>query len=181
MHEVCSVPLWIKLENLDLKFWGEKSLFKIAGKIGKPIQVDSFTRQRTRLAYPRILIIVQLTQKLAEEIQFMDENGDMKIVGVTYEWKPTLCEHCKGLGHSTEECKKREPRKAEWVAKKKPEPKQKEEKDAEGFTKVHRGSVPKGKAVVEAPVVMNSFTVLDEGMEIGEPSGEGGDPSLVNG
>ena len=43
-HEVRNVPIWIQMENLDLKFWGEKSLYKIVGRIGNIIQVDSFTR-----------------------------------------------------------------------------------------------------------------------------------------
>ena len=88
-------------------------MFKIVGRIRRPNQVDSFTRQRSRLAYPRVHVEVKIDEQFPEEIRFEDENGDMKIVGVKYEWKPTLCTHCKGLGHEVRVCKKIEPRQSE--------------------------------------------------------------------
>ena len=111
----------------------------------------------------------------------------MVIVGVKYEWKPTLCTHCKGLGHLADVCKKKEPRKSEWVVKKTAPMKKEESIDADGFVKVVRGS--KQKELVEVEYKedehTNVFAVLEEvmdgGMEQGETSGEGGVPALSNG
>ena len=36
-NDIRSVPIWIQLDNLDLKYWGERALFKIVGQIGKPL------------------------------------------------------------------------------------------------------------------------------------------------
>lgn len=58
--EIFKVPIWIQLVNLNLKYWGEKALFKIVGQLGNPIQLDSFTREKTRMAYPRIMVEVNL-------------------------------------------------------------------------------------------------------------------------
>lgn len=180
-NEICQVPIWIQLVNLDLKYWGERALFKIIGQIGKPLQVDSFTRDRSRLAYPRIMVEVALDQNLVEEIRFMDENDDINIVGVKYEWKPVICAHCKGIGHEAKECKKKEPSKQEWIVKAPKEQKKVPEVDADGFVQVVKGSKLKGKEVVAEVQIANDFAVLDnfDGKEV--MSGEGGGPSHQNG
>lgn len=48
-NDVSIVPIWIHLENLELKYWGERSLFKIVRQIGEPIRVDVYTKERNRL------------------------------------------------------------------------------------------------------------------------------------
>ncbi|XP_056687955.1 uncharacterized protein [Spinacia oleracea] len=50
---VKQVPLWIKLPGLDVKYWGEKSLFKIAGQVGKAIRVDQATKNRDKLMFAK--------------------------------------------------------------------------------------------------------------------------------
>ncbi|XP_060959299.1 uncharacterized protein LOC133030539 [Cannabis sativa] len=55
-EEVTNVPTLVQLKGLDIKYWGEASLFKIAGQLGVPLQVDNVTKNRDRLQYPRILI-----------------------------------------------------------------------------------------------------------------------------
>ena len=109
------------------------------------------------------------------------KRGDLKLVGVKYEWKPTLCAHCKGLGHVTDECKKREPKKSEWVVKKKEEVKKQEEKDEDGFVKVMHGVNRKGKEIVNSVIVENAVDVLSGDVDKGETNGEGGGPSHGNG
>lgn len=43
-----SLPLWIKLRGLDVKFWGEKSLAKIPCVICNVIKVDQATLHRDK-------------------------------------------------------------------------------------------------------------------------------------
>ncbi|XP_062110712.1 uncharacterized protein LOC133822399 [Humulus lupulus] len=80
---------------------------KIVGLIGKLVKQDRATLAREKLQYARVLVEVNLTKDLPEQIKFEDENGDFVYVGVHYEWKPDICEHCKGIGHKKEVCKKR--------------------------------------------------------------------------
>lgn len=165
-NDVRIVPIWMNLENLELKYWGKRSLFKIVGHIGKPIQLDVFTKERSRLNYPRILVEVCLNQEFLGLLYFEDEHGRKLKVTIVYEWKPTLCGHCHSVGHETTKCKKQEPIKQQWVVKqeKKEDNAKGKEKlvDDEGFqvaTKTWK------RRIVEVNVGMatiNAFMVLEE-------------------
>lgn len=37
------------MHNLEIKYWGERSLFKIFGQVGKPLKTDQATHKRERL------------------------------------------------------------------------------------------------------------------------------------
>ncbi|XP_062118631.1 uncharacterized protein LOC133832280 [Humulus lupulus] len=104
---VMSVLIWAQLSNLELKYWGERSMAKIVGSIGKMVKQDRATQAREKLQYAWVLIEVNLTKDLPEKIKFEDENGEFVYVGVQYDWKPDICLHCKGIGHRKEVCKKR--------------------------------------------------------------------------
>lgn len=195
-NNIRTVPIWMQLENLDLKYWGQRALFKIVGQISEPIQVDAITKERERLSFPRVLVEVKLDQQLPDKVAFEDERGRDVYVNVKYDWKPNICKHCKGIGHETDKCRKREPAKQQWVVKTMPVVvKEKNVKDEEGF------QVPNkiGKSVnreEKKTSVTNSFEVLDA--ELGEKvempivngkgkavviveTGEGGGPSRSNG
>uniref|UniRef100_A0A803Q0G9 DUF4283 domain-containing protein n=1 Tax=Cannabis sativa TaxID=3483 RepID=A0A803Q0G9_CANSA len=44
-EDVQCVPIWIQLEDLELKYWSQRSLLKIVGQLGKPLMVDSVTKE----------------------------------------------------------------------------------------------------------------------------------------
>ncbi|XP_062098647.1 uncharacterized protein LOC133804510 [Humulus lupulus] len=192
-EDVRVVPTWIQLTGLELKYWGEKSLFKIVSQIGKPLQVDEITKNRDRLSYPRILIEVSLTQDLPYEVSFTNEFDQKVEVDVFYEWKPVLCGHCKGYGHITENCRKKDGQKKEWVIKKDNNVIQamRKEKsvmvDDEGFQQVTR-SGKYNLAVAHPTIVANSFDALSsefgECSKVGEArdiTGGGEEPPPPNG
>ena len=64
------VPIWVKFPGLPLKYWGEKSLFKIAGIIWKVIKMDQATKRKEKLLFARVLVEVGLKQDLPETIEF---------------------------------------------------------------------------------------------------------------
>ncbi|XP_074277513.1 uncharacterized protein LOC141601143 [Silene latifolia] len=104
------VPIWLRLCGLPLKFWGQASLTKIAGLIGKFLKGNTATEEKTRLGYARLLVEVEIGQFFPDHIVFLDEKGVEVRVNVEYEWKPTICNTCKGIGHTTDMCKpKQEP------------------------------------------------------------------------
>ncbi|XP_074291071.1 uncharacterized protein LOC141617832 [Silene latifolia] len=105
------VPTWLRLCGLPLKFWGKSSLEKIAGLIGKFIKRDAWSvygfNFSTRLGFAHLLVEVEIGQDFPEKLQFLDEKGNDVTILVEYEWKPTVCGLCKGIGHTTDLCKKK--------------------------------------------------------------------------
>ncbi|XP_074293134.1 uncharacterized protein LOC141620066 [Silene latifolia] len=109
-ENVKSVPAWIKIHKLPLKFWG-KGLPKITNLVGKYVKCDVATEERTRLGYARVMVELQVDQQLPKSISFKDENGGVVQVDIEYEWKPVTCKKCQGMGHEEENCRKGEPKK----------------------------------------------------------------------
>ncbi|KAM6590440.1 hypothetical protein CsatA_013045 [Cannabis sativa] len=160
-EDIRTIPIWIQLEDLELKYWGQKSLFKIVGQLGKPIMVDEVTRERDKLLFPRILIEVSMEQEFPGLIYFENEFGNDVSVVVNYEWKPILCKHCKGMGHSSDDCRKKEAKKQEWVVKgvKKQVPELPKE-DADGFQQVVKGWKLKNQQAPAEASISNQYTAL---------------------
>uniref|UniRef100_A0A803NQ60 DUF4283 domain-containing protein n=1 Tax=Cannabis sativa TaxID=3483 RepID=A0A803NQ60_CANSA len=164
-EDVKCVPIRIQREDLELKYWGQRSLFKIVGQLGKPLMEDAVTKDRERLSYARVLIEVQMDQQLPSMIDFENEYGLNISVSVKYEWKPIRCSHCSGIGHSAEECKKVVvPSKQQWVVKndnrKTNIP---DVPDADGFIKISKGPrVDRSEKQQVPPVVRmeNTFHAL---------------------
>ncbi|XP_074288851.1 uncharacterized protein LOC141613999 [Silene latifolia] len=97
-EEVKSVPTWIRMHQLPLKFWGQ-ILLKLAGLIGKYIQNDVAIDFKTRLGYARVRVELQVDQKFHNVLKFLDEKQQLVEIEIEYEWKPALCKGCKKLGH----------------------------------------------------------------------------------
>ncbi|KAL9226178.1 hypothetical protein vseg_002019 [Gypsophila vaccaria] len=116
---VQSVPVWIQLHDLPIKFWG-KSLPKISGLLGKYIKTDGATEKRTKLGFARVMVEMTVEHKCPETVKFKDEMGVTLQVAVTYEWKPISCSFCSAMGHHQTECRKgaamkpKEKPKMEW-------------------------------------------------------------------
>lgn len=53
-----TLPIWIKLPDLDLQFWTVNMLSRIASMVGKPCGIDKLTRDRVGLSYARIMVEV---------------------------------------------------------------------------------------------------------------------------
>ncbi|XP_062112998.1 uncharacterized protein LOC133824147 [Humulus lupulus] len=112
---VRSVPLWIRLHDLGLQYWGSKCLSALVSTIGKPIMVDKFTREHSRIQFDRVLVEMEVTDNPPRSIQFLNELGQIMEQGVEYEWLPIKCKTCSGFGHSVMDCRKE--LKTQWVKK----------------------------------------------------------------
>ncbi|XP_010666883.1 uncharacterized protein LOC104884000 [Beta vulgaris subsp. vulgaris] len=146
------VPIWVKFPGLPFKYWGEKSLFKIVGQMGKVIRMDEATKARERLSYARVMVEVSVQDKLPEIIHFCNEHGRVVDQQVEYEWKPVQCGKCSGFGHDTENCRKNEGKKI-WV--------KKAIVDQDGFTMVQKQKAATVVSTSDIPV-HNTFMVLND-------------------
>ncbi|XP_060170305.1 uncharacterized protein LOC132601217 [Lycium barbarum] len=97
------IPLWIKLPKLPMNCWSCDSLSRIGSVIGCPMFADECTTKQTRISYARMLIEVDVTKPLPDEIAIMDANGVIFHQRIKFEWKPEFCEKCQKVGH---DCRK---------------------------------------------------------------------------
>ena len=109
-----SLPIWIQLPELDLKYWGQASLSKIGSLIGQPLKTDKYTAEKSRLNYARLLIDVPLDGAFPNYVEFFNEKETLVRQTVKYEWLPTKCNHCGMFGHLEENCKKKQAPKKVW-------------------------------------------------------------------
>ncbi|XP_074310077.1 uncharacterized protein LOC141645046 [Silene latifolia] len=107
-EEVKSVPVWVRLHKLPLKFWGN-SLKKIADLIGSYVKADNATELKTRLGFACVMVELKLGQKFPNSVKFRDEKHILIEIEVEYEWKPTICANCKQIGHEKVNCRRGKP------------------------------------------------------------------------
>ncbi|XP_074265267.1 uncharacterized protein LOC141587691 [Silene latifolia] len=105
-HDVSRVPIWMKLYDLDIRFWGVDSLKKLSGLVGTYIKCDDATKSKAFLGYARIMVEIHIGQQFSTEINFIDEHGKLQRARVVYDWLPTTCKTCKVLGHTAHICRK---------------------------------------------------------------------------
>ncbi|XP_070025730.1 uncharacterized protein [Nicotiana sylvestris] len=104
-EELLTVPIWIKLPDLDFKYWSQKGLSKIGSLIGKPLMVDQNTDKRIGLKFARLLVEVEMNTKFPDVVKFRNEKGKIIEQEVSYDWKPSPCKHCFKYGHEEEVCR----------------------------------------------------------------------------
>ncbi|XP_021739502.1 uncharacterized protein LOC110705891 [Chenopodium quinoa] len=98
------VPVWIRMAGLDLKFWGQNALMKLASLVGKPVRTDKETATKERLDFARIMVEFKFNVVLPDHIEFLDENGQNVNQKIEYEWRPVVCKVCEGMGHADPHC-----------------------------------------------------------------------------
>lgn len=65
--------------------WGSDSLSRIASAIRTPIFADECTTEKSRVSFERMLIEINVTKHLPNEICVMDLKGRQFLHGVYYE------------------------------------------------------------------------------------------------
>lgn len=73
LARVLIVPVWVKLPNLPVRYWNERSLSAICSLVGKPRMTDIITKDQTWLNFARVLIKVELRNEVIEEINFVNK------------------------------------------------------------------------------------------------------------
>lgn len=91
---------------------------KIVSAIGNPIVTDECTASKLRISYARILVEVDITKELPQEIIVRDKDGNKMKQVVEFEWKPQFCSKCQKIGHKCGETRREV---KQWRQKKQPE------------------------------------------------------------
>ncbi|VFQ89794.1 unnamed protein product [Cuscuta campestris] len=114
-----TMPVWVKLMDVPMQFWGPNSLSKIASKLGRPLFTDGLTNKvaskltvendpEDNLAYKkpnfcRVLIHMDLSKPPPSCVKVNFVGGSYSQF-VEYEDLPLYCYHCEKFGHTPFDC-----------------------------------------------------------------------------
>ncbi|KAJ8423017.1 hypothetical protein Cgig2_016783 [Carnegiea gigantea] len=73
IEAIKSLPIWVQLSDLDIKYWGAESLSKIGGIMGIPLKSDKYTMEKTMLDYARLLIEMPMDGTFPKFIEFIND------------------------------------------------------------------------------------------------------------
>ncbi|XP_074297877.1 uncharacterized protein At4g02000-like [Silene latifolia] len=110
--QVTHIPVWVLLPNLDPCFWSQAALSKVASTIGNPICADEHTTNKTKLAFARILVDVDLSKELPNAVKLSTPYRGIVLQKIEYEWLPYFCSTCQRIGHTKDRCPKLKPKMA---------------------------------------------------------------------
>ncbi|KAM3337632.1 hypothetical protein P3S68_031957 [Capsicum galapagoense] len=65
------IPLWVQFPGLPVGYWSTKALSKIASVVGKPLYTDKVTAEIERILYARVLIEIDVSRVLPENIELI--------------------------------------------------------------------------------------------------------------
>ncbi|XP_043700009.1 uncharacterized protein LOC122650678 [Telopea speciosissima] len=98
------LPLWVRFYGLNLQYWGDRTLGRIASVLGRPICADKRTVRHERLSFARVCVSIQASDGLPTTIYIAQDDGTLVEQAVQYDWIPPLCSTCKVYGHVDASC-----------------------------------------------------------------------------
>lgn len=81
----------------------EQTLFEIVEAIGTPLTIDVATQNRTFGHFVRVLVDMDLSKWIFDEVLVKREGYAFKL-DVVYERLPMFCSHCLIIGHNVSKC-----------------------------------------------------------------------------
>ncbi|KAK4724359.1 hypothetical protein R3W88_027138 [Solanum pinnatisectum] len=114
---LAEIPLWVNFPKLPPNCLDGGSLSRIASAIGVPLFADECTTKQTRISYAKMLIEVNVTKPIPQQITVMDPNRGTFMQEVVLEWRPQYCDKCQKIGH---QCQPAVPTKEELLKKRRP-------------------------------------------------------------
>lgn len=93
-----TIPLWTNLPSLPCDIWNEKILGRIGSYIGDPICTNALTSTKKRISYDRVLVELNLVNKLVKEVIIDMPNDKVIHQIVVYEKLPRFASIVKLLG-----------------------------------------------------------------------------------
>ncbi|GAB2266564.1 hypothetical protein Dimus_037901 [Dionaea muscipula] len=100
------VPVWVKFDWIPLQMMKKECIEVLASQIGNPVMTDKVTFNKTRWAYARALIEIDVAKELVTELHITLPGGKSYVQFVEYEHVSFFCGHCSMLGHSERNCKR---------------------------------------------------------------------------
>ncbi|XP_058776574.1 uncharacterized protein LOC131650888 [Vicia villosa] len=106
-----SAQVWIRIHGLSQEYWRPRIIFAIASSIGTPICIDSASNKsafdRPFGHFVRVLVDLDMLKEQTFKV-LVERIGFAFFVDIEYEKLPEFCNHCSCIGHSIENCKRKE-------------------------------------------------------------------------
>ncbi|KAL6580245.1 hypothetical protein OROMI_008269 [Orobanche minor] len=102
-HEPALVPVWFKVHSLPAQWFDVRSLQTIASLVGTLVKIDDCTRNRTRMNFARLCVVINLEEHRNEKIN-LSVDGVKTSYDLEFEKIPKYCHHCKHIGHDIDAC-----------------------------------------------------------------------------
>ncbi|KAH0643590.1 hypothetical protein KY289_034564 [Solanum tuberosum] len=107
-EETSTAIAWISFPALPPNFFGKEAVFSLASAVGKPLQVDLATQNKTRPSCARVKVEVDLLGEFPKRINLgmRMKMGEVKEkwIHINYDYVPKYCKSCKLQGHNENEC-----------------------------------------------------------------------------
>jgi len=103
-EEVKTIPLWVIVKNVPPKYFSWKVLKAITSPLGVPQKLHPDTEACKSFEEAKVLVEVDLTNKLPKLFSFKSETCGDTIVEFVYPWLPPRCTDCNKWGHQTSDC-----------------------------------------------------------------------------
>ncbi|KAG5595474.1 hypothetical protein H5410_036706 [Solanum commersonii] len=107
-EETSTAIAWISFPALPPIFFGKEAVFCLASAVGKPLQVDLATQNKTRPSCARVKVEVDLLGEFPKRINLgmRMKTGEVKEkwIHINYDYVPKYCKSCMLQGHNEKEC-----------------------------------------------------------------------------
>jgi hypothetical protein len=163
-HKQTHASIWIKLTELPQEYWRERTLKEIASVVGTPISIDAPTRNRAFEHYARILVDMNLSKRVFDEI-LVEKEGFAFKVKVQYERRLLFCHRCYVIEHNVTTCKWLHPEAAKVMSL----GKNQVTKTSKKATQLHRGEKGASSSGTLQDVVIVPQVVTKNASEITAP------------
>ncbi|XP_060201907.1 uncharacterized protein LOC132630340 [Lycium barbarum] len=93
-ESIRQMPLWVTFPNLPVEYWSIENLGRIASYIGNLVCTDSLIAKEERISYARMLIELDVTQLLPEQMVIEEAHGKCITQQLNYDWWLKYCQDC---------------------------------------------------------------------------------------
>ena len=98
-----TIPVWVRLPNLNFCFRTSSALSKFTTVIGNPICMDHATATGTRFAFARVYVEVGIDAEFPTELRMKYKDKTI-LQKVEYAWRPSSYKTCKTFTHGDNSC-----------------------------------------------------------------------------
>ncbi|XP_060194982.1 uncharacterized protein LOC132624180 [Lycium barbarum] len=100
---------WISYPSLPPNYFMKEAIFSLASTVGKPLQVDMATANKTRPSCARVKVEVDLLGEFPKRINIRmkkKSTGEIvdKWIKINYDYVPKYCKNYKVQGHNEQDC-----------------------------------------------------------------------------